>query len=187
MIGEISKNLFGTLSEMDSQLYLDKFQELHDERELRDAILSKQTTLIQSNLNLITETIKESETRNAQLKTQTQAIQNSLDLLLTSTRTFAHMVMIKTQIQDMLTFVILLLMSFQEKQKRFLEALSLGAKGGNSPIIIPPEVLYKELNKIRVALSNQPADLPSAYKRYNITILSNSFSQVTSHEQPITY
>lgn len=176
VVGEIAKNLFGTLSETDSENFLTKFQTIYKENQLRDEITNKQTTLIQSSLNLIAESRNDSETRDKQLQSQILTINNTLHKFQQNTYNFAYTHIIKSQTQDMMTFIILLLISFQAKQKHFLEALSLGTKGANSPIIIPPEVFFKELSLIRTALSGQGIDLPISLTKDTLSL----FYQITS-------
>lgn len=178
VVGEISKNLFGTISKSDGTMFLEKFHHLFRLGRIRDTITKKQTTLIQSNLNLITETRNQSQTRDNQLEELIKSRNHTLQELNKQFQYFSLSLILKTQIQDTLTFIILLLISFQEKQKRFLQALSIGTKGGNSPIIIPPEVLYAELEHIRTALASQPADLPIALTKDILHL----FYQIASHK-----
>lgn len=62
---------------------------------------------------------------------------------------------LKFNMQDMLSFITLLIISFQDKQRNFLEALSLGSKGNtNSSILLSPElfmndsIFMKDISKI---------------------------------------
>lgn len=55
VIGEVSKFLFGSLSEMDAIQYLQNFAELERQNKIRDELTSKQTTFIKSTISLLEE------------------------------------------------------------------------------------------------------------------------------------
>lgn len=169
IIGEVSKALFGTLSESDSKEYLREFEELHHKGALRDQIIKKQTTIIQSSVNLIQATAEELEEKNKQLKFQIDSIENHLEQMSKETYFIYEAMAAKTKIQDMVSFITLLIISFQTKQKQFLQAIAIGEKGANNPILIPPQIFIEELNKIRMAIIARDLDLPLEVNRGSIT------------------
>lgn len=176
VVGEIAKDLFGTLSDSDAQLYLDKLEKLNLQGHIRDEIMKKQSTLTQSTFNLITETRQQAEANDKQLTDHITQIREMLTKYTHDIHRFNYGITLRTLAQDLISFIILLLMSFQQKQTKFLQALSLGTKGGNSPAIIPPAIFYKELNAIRGALSGKSVDLPIALSRETLPL----FYQIAS-------
>lgn len=169
IIGEVSKALFGTLSESDSKEYLKEFEILHNKGELRDQIIKKQTTLIQSSVNLIQATTEQLEEKNRQLESQLNSIKYHVEQMAKETFIIYDTMAAKTKIQDMVAFITLLIISFQNKQKQFLQAIAIGEKGANNPILIPPQMFMEELNKIRSAIIARDLDLPLEVNRDSIT------------------
>lgn len=176
IVGEISNSLFGTLSQEDAELYLHHFQQLYDGNQVRDEITQKQTVLLQSAINELTDTKTQSDLKDQQLQEQIESIRNATNDLIIHSYNLMHVFALKSQLQDMLQSITFLLLSFRDKQKHFLQAMSLGTRGGNSPIIIPPEVLYKELQKIRTRFSGKSIDLPFVLSKDTISL----FYQISS-------
>lgn len=160
IVGELSRDLFGTLSHEDATNFLQMFKKLDTDGANNIRIINKQTSLIQSNFNLIKETRRSAEESDTQLLGHIQEVNRTIESMRQNFRNAQYAIILKAQSQDMMTFLIMLMQSYQTKQKNFLEALSLATKGGNSPIIIPPEVFMNELIKIRNAISGKNIDLP---------------------------
>lgn len=95
-----------------------------------------------------------------QLQAQILSLNQTMQTMYIRGMEFETLVRLKLQLQDLISFITLLLISFQNKQKQFLQALSVGTRDANSPIIIPPYVFLHELDKIRNILSGKPIDLP---------------------------
>lgn len=165
IIGEISRELFGTLSQKDAEFFLEHFETLTRAGLERDNLLNKQTTLIQSTFNLVSETINQSELRDTQLQNQITSLNRSIIEIQNHRLTLESIVRAKFQLQDLISFITLLLISFQNKQKNFLQAISSGTRDANSPIIIPPQIFIGELDKIRTILSGKAIDLPFPLSR----------------------
>lgn len=176
IVGELAKDLFGTLSESDSQQYQKQFEHLLTTNSIRDEISQKQSTLIQSTFNLLTETRAEAANNDKQINAQIYKIENHLNQFSKYVDDFLYLTQLNIFSQGLLMFVMLLITSFKEKQMKFLEALSLGTKGGNSPIIIPPNVFYRELSAIRNALSGRAIDLPLTLSKETLPL----FYQIAS-------
>lgn len=168
IIGEVSKSLFGTLSESDSEEYMREFENLEKKGILRDQIIKKQTTIIQSSVNLLQSTTAQLEEKNRQLKFQIDNIRRRVDDLAIST-VYIGSIAAKASVQDMISFLTLLIISFQTKQKQFLQAIAIGEKGANNPILIPPQLFMEELDKIRTAIVARDLDLPLEVRRDSIT------------------
>lgn len=167
IIGEVSKALFGTLSESDAEEYLKEFENLKKSGALRDQILKKQTSIIQSSVNLIQATTEQLEEKNRQLKSQLDSIEYHIEQI--SKQSLYHGIAAKFKLQDMISFVTLLIISFQTKQKQFLQAIAIGEKGANNPILIPPQSFMEELSTIRTAIFARDLDLPLEVNRDSIT------------------
>lgn len=165
IVGEISKELFGTLSQTDATIYLERFKHLYSMGAGRDTIIKKHTTLIQSIFNLVHETTNQSSSRDKHLQTQITALNTTINAMIKHTDNSVLAVMLKFKFQDLISFITLLLMSFQNKQRNFLQALAIGTRNANSPIIIPPQVLMEELDQIRTILSGKSVDLPFQLNR----------------------
>lgn len=95
-------------------------------------------------------------------------VETAITIMKTDIRNAQYAFILKSQSQDMMSFVLMLMQSYQTKQRNFLEALSLATKGGNSPIIIPPEVIMNELAKIRHAMAGKKVDLPIPLSKDNL-------------------
>lgn len=159
IVGSVSKALFGTLDETDARVYFDEFVRIKSENKIRDRIQKEHTSLIQSLTNLLQES--EENTQN-QIKILTDKI-TEIHLALEMIRVnFVQtwILKVKTKIQDMTSFVILLIMEYQNKQKLFLEAISVGQKSPNSPTLIPPQMFLEELDKIRREVNTRDLDFP---------------------------
>lgn len=169
IIGEVSKALFGTLSESDSKEYLKEFEILHNKGAVREQIIRKQTTIIQSSVNLIQATAEQLEEKNKQLESQLNSIKYHIEKMSKQVFIIYDTMAAKTKIQDMVSFITLLIISFQNKQKQFLQAIAIGEKGANNPILIPPQMFMEELNKIRSAIIARDLDLPLEVNRDSIT------------------
>lgn len=52
-IGSLSKFLFGTLTEEDAKVYNNQFEELQEHNQYQDMIINRQTSLIQSAVNML--------------------------------------------------------------------------------------------------------------------------------------
>lgn len=169
IIGEVSKALFGTLSESDSQEFLREFEKLHKRGAIRDQIIKKQTTLIQSSVNLVQATSDQLEEKTNRLQFQIDNIKFHVDLMKSQAQYLYHSIAARARLQEMSTFITLLIISFQSKQRQFLQAIAIGEKGANNPILIPPQLFRNELSQIRNAIVARDLDLPLELNRDTIT------------------
>lgn len=65
----------------------------------------------------------------------------------------------KAKIQDLTFYIILMVLSFQTKQKQFFNALSMGQETPNSPIVLPPKIFLKKLTRIKSEVIARDLDL----------------------------
>lgn len=90
----------------------------------------------------------------------------------------------------MFSFLTLLIISFQTKQRNFLEALTLGTKGNtNSPFLMSPEDFIMELNRIGEAIAFKKFHLPLPINRDTISQyyqLSTPRSRIVNQQLIIT-
>lgn len=78
IVGEISRDLFGTLSQTDALEFISQFEVLTNKGIFHERLLRKHTTLIQSTFNLLRETKTMSEKRDLDLNNQIQALNTSV-------------------------------------------------------------------------------------------------------------
>lgn len=159
IIGSVSKALFGTLDESDAEKYLNEFKNLHARNELRDRINEEHTSLIQSLTNLMGEGEEIRKNQTMMLARQIDIVRESVDSIRENYIPTVIM-KLKTQIQDMTAYVTLLIMSYQNKQRQFLESVSVGQKSPNSPSLIPPQMFLEELINIRREVTARDLDFP---------------------------
>lgn len=159
IVGSVSKALFGTLDERDAQNYLDEFKRLSNENKLRDRINEEHTSLLQSLTNLMKESEEE---RMNQTKTLTKQITAITKLVEDLRKSYVYnwYIKLKTQILDMTSYVTLLILDYQNKQKSFLDAVTVGQKSPNSPSLIPPQMFLEELENIKKEVNARDLDFP---------------------------
>lgn len=190
IIGELSRDLFGTLSQEDANDYIEQFKKLEHNGLLRDQLIHKQTTLIQSNLNLIRDTQRLAMQSDSRLYAYITDVKSAIDILRSDIYNMQFAFVLKSQSQDLMSFVLMLLHSYQSKQRQILQALSLATRGGNSPIIIPPELFMNELIKIRNAMAGNNVDLPIPLNKDNIAHyyqLASPQSRLVDNQLIITF
>lgn len=159
IVGSVSKALFGTLDETDARVYFDEFTRLKTENKIRDRIQEEHTSLIQSLTNLLEESEESRQNQTKILTNQVREIHLALEMIRVN-HVQSWLIKLKTKIQDMTAYVILLIMEYQNKQKLFLEAVSVGQKSPNSPTLIPPQMFLEELDKIRREVNTRDLDFP---------------------------
>lgn len=174
-VGNILSSLFGTLSQEDAENYITQFNDL--ERQAAESVMVQDdlTTLItataqamkqvhEDNLDFRRKTEKQIEVLNVTMF----RLSNNFDNLWLNLE-------VQFQLTNLLTFISLSITAFHEKQKRFLEALSIGVHGGShTPMILPPAVFLQELTKIRNAFAGKDLDLPLPIDKDTLT----SFYQI---------
>lgn len=95
VVGEIAKDLFGTLSESDAQYYMNRINDLQAGNQQRDEIVRKQSTIIQSSFNLLAETRKQTQSNDEKLAYHVNEIQASMTTLRTDYNRFNNYITIR--------------------------------------------------------------------------------------------
>lgn len=157
-IGEVSKTLFGTLTEEDADQYLENFKNLERQGKTRDEILLRHTTLLESSLSLIEDSRNETFNKIA-----------NIEEMITGTVASWHHLMEKNiinpvskfQLMDATTLLLMLVNKYKDKQQQFLRALAFGGKNDNVALLIPPRILAEELRKISTLISGKSVTIPA--------------------------
>jgi flagellar basal body-associated protein FliL len=169
-IGEVSKSLFGTLSQSDSEEYLAEFANLRKRGAQTDSIVKRHTTLIESSINMLRTTHEQMENQGREVDRLIKEIREDINTIKIHDMWWRRTVAAKDKVQDLVSYVTLLIISFQAKQQQFLHTISVGEKNANNPILIPPQLFTEELKKIKVAAGALKADLPMEITRDTITM-----------------
>lgn len=161
IIGSIQKSLFGVLSEDDAQTYLQEFERQQEHDKLQDAIITKQTTLFQSAVNMM----------NLTLKSQTLTIKNLINKLAKDLHDHDNTRMNNARIMnEIFNDLSIQLIQFQNRQKILVEAISIGQNNPNNPNLIPPKLFYNELKKIKSNIIASDLDLPLTLDQNSIAM-----------------
>lgn len=94
---------------------------------------------------------------------------------------------LKTQVQDMTSYVILLISNFKSRQRQILETITIGQKSPNSPALIPPQMFLSELVHIRGEINSRDLDLPLEPKTESLTMfysISKKWHYVNTTKNP---
>lgn len=177
VVGSSAKFLFGVLSEDDGKMYSEMFQDLQLKQMEQRVISEKQTTLIKTSFENMKELVSSHENRLNIINTEVNEIKKLLYLIrkefdrnLEQQHKIANL---QNKLNSLIDLFILYMMQFERKQSMFLEAIATGQKSPNSPVVIPPEILRIELNKIlshikirklELHLSITPQNLPKYYQ-----------------------
>lgn len=173
-IGSLSKFLFGTLAEEDAKNYNQQFQKLYDHNLKQDIIITRQTSLIQSAVNMLNNSL--SSTNSSII-----IIQNHITEVSKKLFTYIDFIIIKSLLNDLLNYLTLSIMKFSNNQKIFLSSISLGPNNMNNPTLIPPKLFFDQLKKIQSIISTQELDLPLPLTNSNLA----TFYQLSKAESRI--
>lgn len=186
-IGEVSKTLFGTLSEEDAEQYLQNFERLEQQGKIRDQILSKHTTLLESSLSLIENTRNESLTKITNLE---QMLRSTLTQWETAIARNVLNPVAKFRLIDATTILLMLINSYKAKQEQFLQALAFGGKNDNVALLIPPSILAAELTKISAAISGQSLTIPAPINEASMPLyyqIGTARSRIINNQLILSY
>lgn len=165
IVGLISKQLFGTLSQDDAEQYLARFEKIKSENKERDEILHAQTSLIEASIEFANSSLLEQREANRIIDQKFLIISKQLDKQKKETDRYftvnrVHMGEIRDSIQDIAFEILINLVRFAARQRKFLDAISVGHRSPNSPVLIAPATFVKELHNIRNAIAAEDLDLP---------------------------
>lgn len=160
-VGTLFNALFGTLSQEDAEKYLRQFQVLERNAMESRLINDKQTTLLSATAQALKQLHADSQYYQIRSDEQFSLLSNLTDELHANYDNMWINMEIQFQLNNLVTYISLALSSFHEKQKRFIDALSVGSQGHSyTPIIIPPEILIKELKAIKTIIAGKELDMP---------------------------
>lgn len=161
IVGTILNSFFGTLAQEDAKEYLARFNEMKENDEHTKVILDEQTTLIKSTAQILDKMNNDNILMQQQLQNQFNSIEVEMNKLRYNFEKLWMNLEVQSQMDDLLLFTVLTLNSFHDKQKQFLEALALGNNPrSQTPIILPPALLIRELANIQNHITGRNLDLP---------------------------
>lgn len=149
IVGSTAKALFGVLTEDDGKLYIEQFRELEKQQRAQEVIGEKQTTLIKTTFESIEDYLNlhgaQKDSMNKEVN-ELKKIMMSIDNFFTSTiEEQQKLLIMNNKLHSIMDLFILIMMQFERKQAMFLESIAAGQRSPNSPVLIPPELLRKEL------------------------------------------
>lgn len=169
IVGQVMKAIFGTLTLEDATEYLKKFDTMTKEGQHQRLMIDQQTTLIKSTIQLLNNMNEENKKLQNKTMQQLQLVNETLTLLHNEYENTWINMELQFQLQNLLLFVSMQLTSFQQKQKRILEAISFGSDTATvTPIILPPAILHNELDNIAKHVNTKNFDLPLPLNRQNM-------------------
>lgn len=173
-IGSLSKFLFGTLAEEDAKVYSSQFEKLQKYNQDQDIIINRQTTLIQSAVNMLNNSLSATNS-------SVNILYSQVTHLVKKSATYIDFLLLKNLFDDILDYLTLAIMQFSNNQKIFLNAISLGPNNMNNPNLIPPKMFFDQLKKIQNIISTQDLDLPIPLTSKNLA----TFYQISKAESSI--
>lgn len=182
-IGEVSKTLFGTLTQEDASIYLNNFKILEKQGKTRDEVMLAHTTLLESSLSLIESTRNESFIK-------LQALEDTLTLNLGKWHTDHLRIITRFQLVDATTILLMLIASYKSNQEKFLQALAFGGKNDNVALLIPPRVLADELLKISSLISGQSITIPAPINEASMPLyyqIGTARSRIINNQLILSY
>ncbi len=182
-IGTIFNSLFGTLSQKDAAEYLQQFKNLEESASETNFILDRHTTLIAATAQAVQELNGDSSIFQQKTTEQFDMLNNLTESLRLNYEDLWMNMELQFQLDNLITFISLSITSFQDKQRRFLEALSTNSQGNSyTPMILPPGTLLHELAKIQNTIATTSLDLPMPL---NNDMISNFYRIATTRSRII--
>lgn len=164
---------FNLLSSFQTNEYLAEFEAMKAQNKHRDMIISKQTSLLEYAFDEI-------ETMNETFSSQINSIESKLNIFDKNLKSIStnhnHQVNLNNIFSIRIDFTMILnhfsliLTQYRERQKQFLDTVAITHKNPSNPNIIPPKVLFEELNNIKGAISSLELDLPFPASRESLSL-----------------
>lgn len=171
VVGSILNALFGTLSQEDAEQYLGRFKDMERDNEDTKIIIAQQMTLIKSTAQILNKMDEENSALHRQTQEQFDTVNQTLNKLRYDYENLWINMEAQFQMDNLLMFISLKLTSFHHKQQEFLKALSLGSKqDSQTPILLPPAMLIRELNNIKYHVAERELLLPLPVNKETIPI-----------------
>lgn len=190
VLGGVLLGGFGTslLFSFQSDEYLSEFEVMRAQNKHRDMIISKQTSLLEYAFDEIEQM---NETFSFQISTIESKLQNVDISLKNINKHLEHQVVLNNLFSNRIDFSMILehfsliLTQYFDRQKQFLDIVSLTHKNPSNPNIIPPKVLFEELIKIKGAISSLELDLPFSISRETLSLFYQIATPRTHIEKDI--
>lgn len=169
-IGMVSNALFGTLAQDDAEHYLSLFERIKQENSVRDELLGTQTSIIQSAVDFMKEEKNQREAEYKQIDVRFNLLAYHASQIADSINKDIRILAVRQEIQEVTSLIIMVMMRFANRQKKFLDAISVGQKSPNSPVLVAPATFVAELYKIRNAIAAEDMDLPLPISVENLAL-----------------
>lgn len=133
----------------------------------------KETSYISSTLNTAGILYEKNQMAiNEYVSGQLSSVQNTLVAARNGSVNVVRLYQLRTTIQDIISYQMLILTTFASKQKQFLSMMPLvGKKNAQIPNILQSDVLMNELNNIRDIVSERGLDFPMKLTTENVQFL----------------
>ncbi|KAG4074170.1 hypothetical protein HA402_000614 [Bradysia odoriphaga] len=163
IIGSLLRSLFGTLSQEDAEDYLRRFNNMESSLIDRLVVAEEHTTFLQSTVDILQAINAENMEIHQKTDKQFKALKLTVEQLINNFEFESYWLNLelKSQIDDLMTFVSLSLNLYHTKQRQFLEAITFGSTTvAATPIILPPSSFLDELIYIQQQISGNSLTLP---------------------------
>ncbi|KAG4077988.1 hypothetical protein HA402_008466 [Bradysia odoriphaga] len=169
IVGSLLRSFFGTLAQEDAEDYLQQFNHMKTQLMDRQVILNEHTTLLQSTTDILKSINDENIAIHTKTEQQFSELRTTMGELVNDFDNFWMNMELKSQIDDLMTFISLSLELYHTKQKQFLEAITFGSSiVAATPIILPPSSFLDELTFIQHQISGNDLALPLPVSKENI-------------------
>jgi hypothetical protein len=177
------KSMLGFLDDEEAKQYLDNFKVIEEQNQNQNMIITKQTTLINSAINTMNNNIVKNNKTTMELIKQ---INHFIDQQTVTLWIYN----VKFQLSELMDHISLIIIQFLHKQKLYLSAISAGQNNPNNPDLIPPQMFYQELTKIRTAVQEKKLDLPFELTENNLATfykISSAASRIVDNNLIISF
>lgn len=161
------------LSSLQTDEYLAEFEAMNAQNKHRDMIISKQTSLLEYAFDEI-ESMNETfafQLNNIESRlVKFDSILKSINVNLDHQTKLNNIISARIDFSMILNHFSLILTQFRDRQKQFLDTVSITHKNPSNPNIIPPKVLFEELINIKNAISSLELDLPFSVSRESLSL-----------------
>lgn len=169
IVGSVLRSLFGTLSQEDAERYMSQFTKMEQENNDRKVEIDQQTTLLRSTVQVISNMHNQNTEWQQETTAQIDKVYKLLGNLTNSFDDVWHNLQLQFLLENLFITLSMAITAFSNNQRRILDAMSIGAHNSEtSPILLPPAILYNELNSIQNQLAGQELELPLEIKRDNM-------------------
>lgn len=182
-VGEGLKYMFGTLSNSDALYYLKEFETIYNNTNLQNDIIKKQTSLVNSAINLM-------KKYDFKFNTTVEHILTTINKFHAKHHKSFDLAILKININELFNHITLAFIRFINNQKIYLNAISFGKNNINNPNIIPPKVFFTELTKIHSKITAMELDLPLPLEQESLALfykISKAESRLINNQLIISF